>query len=64
LFTVIGTRGVAGRSAWLLVAAGVFLNSSGILVEAIVYRLNPDAIVAGLVQSSPAFAPTTSQVCG
>jgi diguanylate cyclase (GGDEF)-like protein len=43
LFTIIGTRGVAGRSAWLLVAAGVFLNSSGILVEAIVYRLNPDA---------------------
>jgi diguanylate cyclase (GGDEF)-like protein len=43
LVTVIATRGVPGRCAWLLVAAGVLLNSSGILVEAIVYRLNPDA---------------------
>jgi diguanylate cyclase (GGDEF)-like protein len=43
LFTVIGTRGMAGRAAWLFVAAGVFLNSSGILVEGIVYRLDPDA---------------------
>jgi len=43
LFTVIGARGVAGRAAWLLVAAGVFLNSSGILVEGIVYRLDPNA---------------------
>src|SRR4051794_32584727 len=43
LFTVIGARRVAGRAAWLFVAAGVFLNSSGILVEGIVYRLNPEA---------------------
>ena len=62
LFTIIGTRGMAGRAAWLFVAAGVFLNSSGILVEGIVYRLDPDFSVHTLdsgiiVSNGPCWSP-------